>query len=106
MPHFRGGSCRGLDLNGSNETIAVAGYRLDEAGALGGVAQSIPQPRESAIESPVEIHECVRRPDSLAEILARDQAAWVFDERPKNLQGLILQPNSRAIAAQLTCAQV
>ena len=54
----------------------------------------------------IEIDERIRRPESLLELLTRDDFAGSFQQRKKNLEGLFLKPDARSVAAQLAGAQV
>jgi hypothetical protein len=50
----------------------------------------------------IEIHKSVRGPDSLAEFLAGDHVARVFQQNLEDLKWLFLEPDSGSILAQLS----
>src|ERR1017187_3904547 len=68
-------------LNRSDEAVAVPGERFDEAGVLGGVAQSVTDAIDGAIEAAVEVHDRVVRPDPLLQLFPRQDLARPFQER-------------------------
>ena len=54
----------------------------------------------------VEIHKGVSGPEFLAHLLACDHIAAALEKQGQYLKGLLLQPNSSAILAQLARGQV
>src|ERR1039457_6145095 len=62
-------------LNRSDEAVAAPGERFDEAGVLGGVAQSVTDAIDGAIEAAVEVHDRVVRPDPLLQLFPRPDLA-------------------------------
>ena len=53
-----------------------------------------------------EVHECVTRPEALAEFLAGNSSARLFEEGCQNLEGLGLQPDLNAMLAEHALIQV
>ncbi len=54
----------------------------------------------------VEIHEGVRRPEPLAQLVARQDLAGTLQQHGEHLEGLLLQLEFRAVLAQLAGTQV
>jgi hypothetical protein len=58
-----------------NEAIPAACQRFDEARVVRGIAQRVAKFAEGGIQAAIEIDKGVRRPQLIAENLARDQLA-------------------------------
>jgi hypothetical protein len=84
----------GLTLQGSNETVSVAGYGFDVPWLLGGVAQRLPKPVHCRVEAVLEIDERPVGPDLREQLLARHQFARLLQQGRQNLEGLSWQTYS------------
>jgi hypothetical protein len=54
----------------------------------------------------LELHDGVVRPKSFSDLLAADQATFIFDQYAQYLEWLFLEQDSRASGAQLPRLQV
>ena len=97
---------RGADGDGSDEAIAALGESFDEAGVVGFVGEGVAQFVDGGVQAVFEIHEGVSRPESLLELLARDNEARVFEEDCKNLERAILDFEADAGFAEFAGEQV
>ena len=90
----------GRDGYGRDETIATAGQGLDEARAIGGVAQCVAKALDGGVETVVEIDKGVGGPESGAELLACDELTRILQQDRQDLEGLILKLDLLAVFAQ------
>src|SRR6266852_938361 len=65
---YRRRRCRDL-FHGGDEAVAYAGNRFDVPGVLGRVTESLAKFLDGTIQTVLEIHECVRGPEPLLQIL-------------------------------------
>ena len=72
------GSSLSEPLDGTDEPIASAGYRLDVSGLLGGITERGAELANGGVEAPFEIHERVRRPEPLGELLTAHHFAGLL----------------------------
>ncbi len=54
----------------------------------------------------IEINERVVRPELLAEFIACDHVAGMFQQHRQNLKRLVLQPDSPAVLEKFSCAEI
>ncbi len=80
--------------------------RLDEPWIIGVVAQRSAQPFDGGIQAVLEVDERSRRPQTLAQLIARHDLARTLDHHRENLEGLILKPDADAALPQLARAQI
>ena len=90
----------------SDESVAAAGQRLDEPRHIGRVPERIAQPANGSIQAVLEIDECLRRPQSLPQLLAGDEFAGTIQQRLENLKRLIGEIDPDAGLPQLARAQI
>jgi hypothetical protein len=93
-------------FDGSDETVAATGQGLDEAGIIGGVAEGFAELVDGGVEAVAEIDKGVLRPDALAELIAGDELAGVFEESGQNLKGLARKLDANPGFAQFTGGKV
>ena len=77
------------------ESIALAGQRLDELRMVGGVTQRFAQVIHRLVESAIEVHERVRRPQTARQLFACDELARVFEQRKQQLQRLVAERRAK-----------
>jgi len=80
--------------------------RLDETWAIGGIPQRFPQLVDRRIQAVVEINEGIGRPVLIAKFFACDHFARPLQQDRKDVEGLFLELDPRALLAQLPRAQV
>jgi hypothetical protein len=54
----------------------------------------------------IEVHECVLRPQLLAQLFTGDDVAGTREQSEENLEGLLLQLDLDAVFAQFACPWV
>src|SRR4029453_16149522 len=96
----------GIGFQTRQEAITAPPYGLDEQHLRRGVSQRGAQLVHGRIQAAVEVHEGVRRPERLPEVVSRDHVAWTFDQALKDPERLLLQRDLLAVAAQLARARV
>jgi hypothetical protein len=72
----------------------------------GASAESVAKPIDGVIQTVVEINERVVRPELLAEFIACDHVAGMFQQHGQNLKRLVLQPDSPAVLEEFSCAEI
>jgi len=72
------------------EPVAAARHGLDEPGALGRVSQDLADPVDGLVHALVEVHEDVRRPQLLAQLLTGHDLARTGEKHGKDLERLTL----------------
>src|SRR5262249_41804994 len=76
--------------------------RFDIARLFGRIAQGITQLLDRVVQTCIEVNKGVRRPKLLPEFVARNQVARMFEQKCKQLEGLILQFQADAVLVELT----
>jgi hypothetical protein len=84
-----------------DEAVTAAGNRFDETRTSSRVSQRVTYLIDAVVEAVVEINEGVSRPEFLAEVLAADHLAGVFQQRSENLERLLLQTDFQSLLAKL-----
>ena len=74
-----------------DESIALAGQRLDELRVVGGIAQRIAQVIHRLVETAIEVDERVGRPQPPRQFFTRDELTGPLEQRQEQLQRLIAQ---------------
>ncbi len=69
-------------------TVALARQSLDELRVLGSIAQRDPQAVYGRIDTVLELHHGVIRPEFLLQVFPSDQFPRTLQQRDQNLQGL------------------
>ena len=87
--------------------------RLDEPRIIGIIAERRAQPLDRGIQAVLEIDEGPRRPQALAQLVARHDIARTIEHHHENFERLILQPDAdsslsaaRARARRLRKSQI
>src|SRR6185295_16800772 len=86
--------------------VPPAGQGLHETRLLGGVAESVPEPLDGAVEADVEVDEGIAGPEGLADLLPCHDLARTFQEEGEDLKGLLLQPDLQPFPVQLPRARI
>jgi len=74
----------------SDETIAALGDSFDETGMIGGVFEGVAEFVYPFVETVVVVNERVVRPQALAELVASNDLARMFEKQGQNLEWLVL----------------
>ena len=103
--------CCGLFHDGrtghwSDEPVAAARQRLNEPRHIGRIPERIAQPAHRGIQPVFEIDECLRRPQSLPQLLPGDEFAGTIQQRLENLKRLLGQIDADAGLPQFARANV
>ena len=93
-------------LNWSDEAVAAPGERFDEARVLRRVAQCITDAIDGTVESAIEIHHRVIRPDPLLQLLPGQHLTGPFQEGEKEFERLLLKLDFAALFEELPGAGV
>ena len=91
-------------LDSRDEAVAAAMQRLDEARPLGVVAEHGAQPLDRGVQTVLEVDERAVRPQPVAQLVARQQFARMFEHQREHGERLILQAKPHAVFAQLARA--
>ena len=75
-------------------------------GALGGIAQYFPQALDGRIQPVLEIHECVRVPQALPQIVAGNQFPGMLNQFNQYLKGLLGKLGAGSIVVKFSGAEV
>ena len=70
------------------------------------VSECVPQPLHGGVQPMLEIDKRVRRPQSLAQLLARDEGAGMFEEHFQKAQRLFGKRDAVAASSKLAGVQV
>ena len=89
-------------LDGSDEPVTPTCECFNELRRLGGVAKRLTRFLDGRVQAVFEIDECVALPQPLAQILARDEFAWVFEQRDEDLSWMLLEADRCPVVVQLT----
>jgi len=84
-------------VDGGDEAVAAAGDCFDVTGLIGGVAEGGAEAIDGGAEAVVELDKGVVAPDALAQLVARDDLAGVFEEGEQDFEGLILQLDAHTV---------
>ena len=87
-------------LDARDEAVAAPVQRFDEARPLGVVAEHGAQPLDGGVEAVLEVDERAVRPQPVAQLVARQQFARMFEHHRQHGERLILQPKPHAVLAQ------
>ena len=104
---FRAANRSRIDnFNLREEAVAATSNGFHKAGTLGGVAEGLTDFADRFVEPVVEIHESVRGPELLLELLASYDLAGMLEQHRQDLEGLFLKPDSQAVLAQFASAKI
>ena len=93
-------------VDGHEQSIAPARHCLDEARRRRRILERLAEPAHRRIQAVIEVDEGAVRPQALAEFLARDQPAGVFEERGQEHEGLVRQAAGDPVADQVSRPRV
>jgi hypothetical protein len=77
---------------------------FDESGLLGRIAQRIAQPLDGVVETLFKIDKGVGGPDLALQFFAGDKFTRMFEQDLQDVEGLVLEPNLKAVLADLAAA--
>ena len=77
-----------------NEAVAAPRHGLDEAWRLGRIAQRLAQAVDDGVQTVLEVDERAVRPESLAQLLARDQIAGPLQQLASTFSDCSCRPTS------------
>src|SRR5260370_1360182 len=103
----RRGVRRALDPRArSHEPVAATRQGFHKAGTLRGIAQGFAQPVDDGIEAVVDVHEGIRRPQLLPELVPGDDFTCVLQETCQYLKRMLLELDMHPLLAQLPSVKV
>ncbi len=82
-----------------DEPIPSTRYRLDKRRRFGGIAERLPEFLYRRVEAVLEVDERVGLPETVAQVVARDNLARPVEECRQHLGRLLLQRDATAIVA-------
>ena len=89
-----------LPMDGNDEPVAAPYQSLDIARIVAGITESQPEFHHRGIDTAVKLHHRVVGPQTLADFLARNYAAFGNQKHGENLELLLRQEQAAAISAQ------
>ena len=89
-------------LDSRDEAVAAPVQGLDEARPLGVVAEHGSQPLHGGVQAVFEVDERAVGPETIAELVTRQQFARMFEHQRQHGERLVLQAESDAVLAQLS----
>ena len=94
-------------FHGNQETVANLGHGFDKLGGFDGVSQRLSQLFHCRVDPMLEVDEGIIRPQSDAQLLTSNNSPFAFQQQPKNLERLLLNPNRSSLrCTQVTAAQI
>jgi hypothetical protein len=84
----------------TDEPVTTPSHRLDIAGILRGIAQSLPQFSHGTVDGVVVIDVRARRPEPVLDLFPGRHLAGVFQQQDQDLQWLVLQLDARSALTQ------
>lgn len=93
-------------LDCPDESVAAPRNRLYETRAFGRIAEGVTELLDRCIQTIVEVHEGVARPQLLFQFLARENLPRLFQQSAQNLKRLFLKFDRFTILAQFTRMEV
>lgn len=96
-----GGGCIADAFNGSYEAVATAGEGFDEAGAGGCVAEGFAEAVDGGVDAVLGVDESAVGPKGAGDLVAGEQLAGVLEEQAEELEGLDVETDADALAAEL-----
>jgi hypothetical protein len=80
-------------VNGSDKTVTQAGACFDETALARRITEGLAERINGGIETVFEI-DMQAGPEFFGEFLARDESAWLTQEKLKDAKGLVLERNT------------
>lgn len=87
-------------LDGGDEAVATAGEGLDETGIAGGIAQGFADAIDGGVDAVVVIDEGSVGPKLVGDFVAGEDLAWAAEEHEEKLEGLGVEFDADAFAAE------
>jgi hypothetical protein len=97
-PKLRSGRRKEI-LYRDQEAVSPARNRLDKSRVLRGVAKRLPQLPNGRTQAVVEINKCIGRPQSLPQLLSRNEFAPPLKKEYEDLKRLLLYLNLDSVFA-------
>src|SRR6516164_9203113 len=94
------GSISGSAIDHPDEAIPSPGYGFNEAGTLSVVIQRRPKPFHGIVQSLLEVHKGVGRPELLLQLFSGDGLARTSQQHDQYVQWLPLQSDLPALFAE------
>lgn len=88
-------------FDGCDETVAAAGEGLDEAGAGGGVAEGFADAIDGRVDTVLGVDIDPVGPEGVGDLVAGEEFAGAVEEETQNLEGLGVEAEANALAAEL-----
>ena len=95
------GTTSGRDLDGRDEAIPLARYRLDELRRVRGIAQRLPKLADRGVDTVLDVDEHVLAPERVHDFTPRDELVSPPNEQDQQIHGLPLESDATSVAAQL-----
>lgn len=90
--------CNAFD--GGYEAVAAAGEGFDEAGVSGGVAEGLAEAVDGGVDAVVEVDVGAGRPEGAGDVVAGEELAGLLEEEAEELEGLGVDADAGALAAE------
>lgn len=87
-------------FDGSDEAVAAAGEGFDEAGVSCGVAEGFAEAVDGGVHAVVEVDIGVRGPEGAGDLVAGKELAGAFEQKAEKLEGLGMDADASALAAE------
>jgi hypothetical protein len=89
------------DFDGGEEAVAAAGEGLEEAWVGSGVAEGFSDAVDGGVDAVLEVDEGAVRPELTGDFFAGEKLAGARKEEAENLEGLGVELDTDALAAEL-----
>src|SRR4051794_9270324 len=96
----------GPGLQGRDEAVSLAGYRLDVARTGSGIAQRFANLVNRRVQAVIKVHEGVGRPELLLQLFASHDLSGALEQQREDLKGLALEAHSYPTFAQFAGRKV
>jgi hypothetical protein len=97
---------RNLLARGSNPSVTAARQGLNEARMFGRVHQCLTESVHRLVETVIEVHECIGRPEFGLKLFSRYKLALTLEQNGEYLKRLSLQGKLAAFPAEFTSFEV
>jgi hypothetical protein len=91
---------------GGYEAIAAAGEGFDEAGAGGGVVEGFADAVDGGVDAVFGVDPGAVGPEVVGDLVAGEELARTFEEQAEDLEGLGVEAQADALAAELAGGDV
>jgi len=96
----------GRKFHRGEEAVSAPRERFHETGILGGVAQGVAQALDGRVQAMIEVYKRIGWPQAGVKIFPGNNFTGTLEKHGQDLQGLFLEANFDAVAAQLSRAKV